>query len=159
AYIRYIGAGAVCCAGVMTLIKSLPTIISSFGDSIRDLRGGVGAASKRRTERDLPLGMVVVGSVVMVLIIALLPNLPGKFPGSLFIGLLIVVFGFFFVTVSSRIVGVIGSSSNPISGMTIATLMGTCLLFVSLKWTQDVHQSMALMVGAIVCIAAANAGG
>jgi putative OPT family oligopeptide transporter len=159
AYIRYIGAGAVCCAGVMTLIKSLPTIISSFGDSIRDLRGGTGAATRRRTERDLPLGMVLIGSAAMVLIIALLPNLPGKFPGSLFIGLLIVVFGFFFVTVSSRIVGVIGSSSNPISGMTIATLMGTCLLFVSLKWTQDVHQSMALMVGAIVCIAAANAGG
>jgi putative OPT family oligopeptide transporter len=93
-----------------------------------------------------------------VAIIALLPNLPGTFPGSLFIGVLVVVFGFFFVTVSSRIVGIIGSSSNPISGMTIATLMATCLIFVSMKWTSDMHQSMALMVGAIVCIASANAG-
>jgi putative OPT family oligopeptide transporter len=93
-----------------------------------------------------------------VAIIALLPNLPGSFPGSLFTGVLVVVFGFFFVTVSSRIVGIIGSSSNPISGMTIATLMATCLIFVSLHWTSDAHQSMALMVGAIVCIASANAG-
>src|SRR5581483_7729485 len=79
-------------------------------------------------------------------------------PGSLLIGLLIVVFGFFFVTVSSRIVGIIGSSSNPISGMTIATLMATCLIFVGLKWTGDAYQPVALMVGTIVCIAAANAG-
>jgi putative OPT family oligopeptide transporter len=159
AYIRYIGAGAVCCAGVMTLVKSLPTIVSSFRDSMKDLRAGSGGAQQRkRTERDLPISFVLGGAVVLVAIIALLPNLPGTFPGSLLIGLLIVVFGFFFVTVSSRIVGIIGSSSNPISGMTIATLMATCLIFVSLKWTSDVHQSMALMVGAIVCIAAANAG-
>src|SRR5581483_11617467 len=159
AYIRYIGAGAVCCAGVMTLVRSLPTIVSSFRDSMRDLRAGkAGAASQKRTERDLPITFVLVGAVALVAIIALLPNLPGTFPGSLAIGLLVVVFGFFFVTVSSRIVGIIGSSSNPISGMTIATLMATCLIFVSLKWTSDIHQSMALMVGAIVCIAAANAG-
>jgi putative OPT family oligopeptide transporter len=158
AYIRYIGAGAVCCAGVMTLVKSLPTIVSSFRDSIRDLRGGVGGAARKRTERDLPLTFVLAGAVALVLIIAVLPILPGTFPGSLFIGVLVVVFGFFFVTVSSRIVGIIGSSSNPISGMTIATLMGTCLIFVSMHWTSDIHQSMALMVGAIVCIASANAG-
>jgi putative OPT family oligopeptide transporter len=160
AYIRYIGAGAVCCAGVMTLVKSLPTIVTSFRDSIRDLRGGpVAGATQKRTERDLPISFVVLGSAALVLIIALLPNLPGSFPGSLFMAGLIVVFGFFFVTVSSRIVGIIGSSSNPISGMTIATLMATCLIFVSLHWTNDMHQSMALMVGAIVCIASANAGG
>ncbi|MDB4968837.1 MAG: oligopeptide transporter, family [Myxococcales bacterium] len=158
AYIRYIGAGAVCCAGVMTLLKSLPTIISSFRDSMRDLRAGSGGATQKRTERDLPLTFVLAGAVGLVAIIALLPNLPGTFPGSLFIGVLVVVFGFFFVTVSSRIVGIIGSSSNPISGMTIATLMATCLIFVSMKWTSDMHQSMALMVGAIVCIASANAG-
>jgi putative OPT family oligopeptide transporter len=159
AYIRYIGAGAVACAGVMTLIKSLPTIVGSFRDSVKDLRGGAaGAASKKRTERDLPLSIVVVGCVALVAIIALLPTLPGKFPGSLLTGLLVVVFGFFFVTVSSRIVGIIGSSSNPISGMTIATLMGTCLVFVALKWTGDAYQPTALLVGAIVCIAAANAG-
>jgi putative OPT family oligopeptide transporter len=158
AYIKYIGAGAVCCAGVMTLVRSLPTIVNSFRDSMRDLRGGVGGASQKRTERDLPLTWVVGGAIALVLIIALLPNLPGTFPGSLFIGLLVVVFGFFFVTVSSRIVGIIGSSSNPISGMTIATLMATCLIFVSMHWTTDMHQSMALMVGAIFCIASANAG-
>jgi putative OPT family oligopeptide transporter len=159
AYIRYIGAGAVCCAGVMTLVRSLPTIISSFRDSVKDLRAARGGADTReRTERDLPLTLVVGGAAAMIAIIAFLPNLPGTLPGSLLIGLLVVVFGFFFVTVSSRIVGIIGSSSNPISGMTIATLMATCLIFVAMKWTGDVYQPMALMVGAIVCIAAANAG-
>jgi putative OPT family oligopeptide transporter len=93
-----------------------------------------------------------------VLIVAFLPQLPGTFPGTLLMGLLIVVFGFFFVTVSSRIVGIIGSSSNPISGMTIATLMATCLIFVSLGWTGESYQSLAMAVGGIVCIAAANAG-
>jgi putative OPT family oligopeptide transporter len=159
AYIRYIGAGAVCCAGVMTLIRSLPTIISSFSDSLKDLRAQRGGQDTReRTERDLPLTLVVGGAAAMIAIIAFLPNLPGTLPGSLLIGLLVVVFGFFFVTVSSRIVGIIGSSSNPISGMTIATLMATCLIFVAMKWTGDIYQPMALMVGAIVCIAAANAG-
>jgi putative OPT family oligopeptide transporter len=159
-YVRYIGAGAVACAGVMTLIKSLPTIVSSFRDSIRDLRGGAAAAQgKKRTERDLPLSFVLLGSLALIAIIALLPNLPGSFPGSLLMALLVVVFGFFFVTVSSRIVGIIGSSSNPISGMTIATVMATCLIFVSLGKTSDTNQAVALMVGAIVCIAAANAGG
>ncbi|HEY8086344.1 MAG TPA: oligopeptide transporter, OPT family, partial [Polyangiaceae bacterium] len=159
AYIRYIGAGAVACAGVMTLIKSLPTIVSSFRDSVRDLRKGAGeAASRKRTERDLPLTVVVGGAIALVAIIALLPNLPGTFPGTLLTGLLVVVFGFFFVTVSSRIVGIIGASSNPVSGMTIATLMATCLVFVAIGWTGDTYQAMAIMVGAIVCIAAANAG-
>src|SRR5262249_50069041 len=81
------------------------------------------------------------------------------FPGSLLLSLLVVVFGFFFVTVSSRIVGIIGSSSNPISGMTIATLMATCLIFVAIKWTGEAYQAGALMIDAIVCIAGANAGG
>src|SRR5262249_41135052 len=99
-YVRYIGAGAVACAGVMTLIKSLPTIVASFRDSVRDLRGGADAAqAKRRTERDLPLSVVLFGSLALVAIIALLPNLPGSFPGSLLMALLVVVFGFFFVTV------------------------------------------------------------
>jgi putative OPT family oligopeptide transporter len=159
AYIRYIGAGAVACAGVMTLVRSLPTIVASFRDSIRDLRrGGAAAASRKRTERDLPLPIVVGGALALVAIVASLPNLPGTFPASILTGILVVVFGFFFVTVSSRIVGIIGTSSNPISGMTIATLMATCLVFVALGWTGDVYQPMALMVGAIVCIAAANAG-
>jgi putative OPT family oligopeptide transporter len=157
AYVRYIGAGAVACAGMMTLLKTLPTIVSSFRDSIRDLKGG-GSANAIRTERDLPLGLVVIGTVVLGLLIALLPNLPGKFPGSLIISALIVLFGFFFVTVASRIVGIIGSSSNPISGMTIATLMGTCLVFITIGWRGDAYQAAALLVGSVVCIASANAG-
>ena len=103
---------------------------------------------------------MLVGSVILVLVMAFLPFVPGAGIGSkLLLGVLIVVFGFFFVTVASRIVGLIGSSSNPVSGMTIATLMGTCLVFVGLHWTADIYQPMALCVGAMVCIAAANAGG
>ncbi len=102
---------------------------------------------------------MLVGSAVLIVVMALLPFVPGPGIGSkLLLGLLIVVFGFFFVTVASRVVGLIGSSSNPISGMTIATLMATCLVFVGLRWTGDIYQPMALCVGAIVCIAAANAG-
>jgi uncharacterized oligopeptide transporter (OPT) family protein len=157
AYVRYIGAGAVACAGLMTLLKTLPTIVSSFRDSIRDLRGGK-TVDPVRTERDLPLVVVVIGTVVLGLLIALLPNLPGKFPARCLISALIVLFGFFFVTVASRIVGIIGSSSNPISGMTIATLMGTCLVFISIGWRGDSYQAAALLVGSVVCIASANAG-
>jgi len=159
AYIRYIGAGAVACAGVMTLIKTLPTIVSAFRESVKSFGGGREAASTRRTERDLGMGIVLFGSLAIVVILAVLPNFPhGPFPQSLLMSLLIVVFGFFFVTVSSRIVGIIGTSSNPISGMTIATLMMTCIVFVVIGWKGDVYQAVALCVGAIVCIAAANAG-
>jgi putative OPT family oligopeptide transporter len=159
AYVRYIGAGAVACAGVMTLIKTLPTIIGAFRESVKGFGGGAGEAKKVRTDDDLGMGIVVVGSVVLALLIAVLPGFPhGPFPGSLVMSLLVVVFGFFFVTVASRIVGIIGTSSNPISGMTIATLMGTCVVFVLIGRTGDVYQSVALCVGALVCIAAANAG-
>jgi putative OPT family oligopeptide transporter len=157
-YVRYIGAGAVAAAGLITLLRTLPTIVSAFKDSfksLKDLRAGV---KQSRTERDLPITWVIVGSLALVLIVAILPQLPGTFPGTLLMGLLVVVFGFFFVTVSSRIVGIIGSSNNPISGMTIATLMATCLIFVAIGWTGAIYQSLALCVGGIVCIAAANAG-
>ncbi len=161
AYIRYIGAGAVAMAGLMTLIRTMPTIVSSITASLRSLRDekGTGLGSVKRTERDMPITWVLAGSVVLVLVMSVLPNLPtGGFPRSLLTGALILVFGFFFVAVSSRIVGEIGSSSNPISGMTIATLLGTCLIFVSLGMGGDAFQGAALCVGAIVCIAAANAG-
>ena len=158
AYVRQIGAGAVAAGGFITLLKTLPTIVSSFKGSLASLRGGAGAASTRRTEQDLSLGVTVFGSLALVLIMALLPFLPGTFTGRLLLGVLIVVFGFFFVTVASRIVGLIGTSSNPVSGMTIATLMATCLLFLALGWTADMYQPMALCVGGMVCIAAANAG-
>ena len=159
AYIRYIGAGAVACAGVMTLIKTLPTIVSAFKESVKSFGGDKAGKAEKRTDKDLGMGIVLVGSLAIVLILAVLPNFPhGPFPGSLLMSLLIVVFGFFFVTVSSRIVGIIGTSSNPISGMTIATLMMTCIVFVVIGWKGDVYQAVALSVGAIVCIAAANAG-
>jgi OPT family oligopeptide transporter len=159
AYVRQIGAGAVAAGGFITLLKTLPTIVSSFKESVASLRHRHERVDAR-TERDLPITVVLVGAVILVLVMALLPFVPGAGIGSkLLLGLLIVVFGFFFVTVASRIVGLIGSSSNPISGMTIATLMGTCLVFVGLRWTADVYQPMALCVGAMVCIAAANAGG
>src|SRR5205814_3197111 len=136
-----------------------PTIISSFKDSVAALRQGAGKAVARRTENDLPITVVGLGSLALIVIMAVLPIVPGtSIPAKLVLGLFIVVFGFFFVTVSSRIVGIIGSSSNPISGMTIATLMATSLVFVGVGWTGDVYQPMALCVGGMVCIAAANAG-
>jgi putative OPT family oligopeptide transporter len=161
AYIRYIGAGAVAMAGLLTLLRTLPTIYRSVRDSLRDLRStaaGSGTAAVR-TERDIPITWVALGTLILAGIIVALPNLPtGGFPGNLLTALLILVFGFFFVAVSSRIVGLIGSSSNPISGMTIATLLGTTLLFLALGLGGDAYQGAALCVGAIVCIAAANAG-
>lgn len=159
AYVRQIGAGAVAAGGFVTLLKTLPTIVSSFRDSVASLKNGAAAATQKRTERDLPITVVLFGSIGLVLIMAVLPFIPGtSFFSKVVLGLFIVVFGFFFVTVSSRIVGVIGSSSNPISGMTIATLMATSLVFVGVGWTGDVYQPMALCVGGMVCIAAANAG-
>ena len=161
AYVRQIGAGAVAAGGFITLLKTLPTIVASFKESIASLRkrDGNAAAGQKRTERDLPITVVLVGSLVLVLVIAVLPFVPGTgIASKLLLGLLVVVFGFFFVTVASRIVGLIGSSSSPVSGMTIATLMATCLVFVGLGWTGNVYQPMALCVGGIVCIAASNAG-
>ncbi len=159
AYVRQIGAGAVAAGGFITLLKTLPTIVQSFKESVASLRQGGGKGGTRRTEQDLPLTVVLAGSVGLILIIMVLPFIPGNsILGKLVLGIFVVVFGFFFVTVSSRIVGVIGSSSNPISGMTIATLMATSLIFVGLGWTGDIFQPMALCVGGMVCIAAANAG-
>jgi putative OPT family oligopeptide transporter len=160
AYIRLIGAGAVAMAGLMSLTRSLPTIWTAFSASAKSLRAGAaGAGAVRRTEHDLPITVTGIGSIVLALLIALfMPGLPTRFPGSLLLAILIIAFGFFFVTVSSRIVGLIGTTSNPISGMTIATLMGTCMFFLLVGWSGDAYQAAALVVGAIVCIAAANAG-
>ncbi len=109
-----------------------------------------------RTERDLSMKIVLGGSLALAIFLAVMPGLPTQ--GNILVSILIVLFGFFFATVSSRITGLIGSSSNPISGMTIATLIITCVIFVALGWTGDVYAPVALSVGAIVCIAAANAG-
>lgn len=160
AYIRQIGAGAVAAGGFITLIKTIPTIISSFKGSIGSLKKQDGeAVSVKRTERDLNIKIVGFGSLALIVLMAVLPQVPGDSIGSkLLLGLLVVIFGAFFVTVSSRIVGLIGSSNNPISGMTIATLMGTCLIFIAVGWTGKVFEPMALVVGGMICIAAANAG-
>ena len=159
AYVRQIGAGAVAAGGFITLLKTLPTIISSFKGSIASLKNRKSGASIARTENDLSFMTVIGGSIGLVTLIAILPMIPGNSVISkLMLGGLIIVFGFFFVTVSSRIVGIIGSSSNPISGMTIATLMGTALIFIAVGWTGMVYEPMALVVGGMICIAAANAG-
>lgn len=155
-YIRYIGAGAVTFGGIVTLIKSFPTIINAFKDSFKDLKENRNntAVVKQRTEKDIPLVFVLIGSVLLVILMIVIPSIPTNLLSSI----MIVLFGFFFVTVSSRIVGLIGSSSNPISGMTIATLMATALIFVAVGWTGDFYQPIVLVVGSIVCIASANAG-
>jgi putative OPT family oligopeptide transporter len=156
AYIRYTGAGAVLAAGIITLCRTIPTIISSFRESVKDFGAGRGQAATIRTERDIPLVVVLGGSLLLAVFLAVAPKLPTQ--GNLVASVLLLVFGFFFVTVSSRITGLIGSSSNPISGMTIATLILTCSIFVALGWTGDLYAPVAICVGAIVCIAAANAG-
>ena len=158
AYIRQIGAGAVAAAGFITLLKTMPTIVASFMEAFRSL-GRRDTGGRVRTERDLSILVVVLGSLGLVALMAILPGIPGDSMGNkLVIGLLVIVFGFFFVTVASRIVGIIGSSNSPISGMTIATIMGTALVFIGVGWTGTVYEPMALVVGSIVCIAAANAG-
>ncbi len=160
AYIRQIGAGSVAAGGFITLIKTMPTIVSSFRESLASLREK-SEATVARTDRDLSFKVVIIGSVVLVALIALLPGniIPGDgILEKLLIGILIIIFGFFFVTVASRIVGLVGSSNSPISGMTIATLMGTCLIFTAVGWSGQLYEPLALVVGGMICIAAANAG-
>jgi putative OPT family oligopeptide transporter len=158
AYVLYIGAGAVATGGIISLIKSFPTIISAFRRGFATfLDSRKGTARKEtvlRTDRDLPLSVVVFGSLGLVIAIWLAPILNINAISAV----LIVLFGFFFVTVSSRITGEIGSSSNPISGMTVATLLITCLLFLAVGWTGVSYRAMALCTAAIVCIAASNGG-
>ena len=155
AYIRYIGAGAVLAAGLITLSRTLPTIVSSAREVLKGFGTSAGG-TQTRTERDIPITIVLGGSLLLAIFLAVTPGLPTQ--GNVLVSVLIVLFGFFFATVSSRITGLIGSSSNPISGMTIATLIITCIIFVALGWTGDVYAPVALSVGAIVCICAANAG-
>jgi len=165
-YIRSIGAGAVAASGLITLIKTMPTIFSALTAGIKDIRAkqAATAAAVSRTERDMSMRVVLVGSAVIVAMMwALLKFKP--IPGAMTSGfadllaaLFVVVFGFLFVTVASRISGLIGNSSNPISGMTIATLMATCAVFLVIHWTSTAHQVLALTIGGVVCIASAIAG-
>ncbi len=160
AYVKQIGAGAVAAGGFITLLKTIPTIVSSFKSSLASMnKSGSEKQTIKRTDDDLSFKIVILGSLGLILLMALLPQIPGdSVLNKLLIGILVIIFGFFFVTVSSRIVGLIGTSSNPVSGMTIATLMGTCLIFISIGWTGHLYEPMALVVGSMICIAAANAG-
>ena len=164
AFIRQIGAGAVAAGGIITLIKTLPTIAKSISSSVRSIKGknlaGTAVVEVPRTEKDLNIKVVGFGSLGLILLITLLPGMPGEsiFQKAL-IGVLVVLFGALFVTVSSRIVGLVGSSNNPISGMTIATVMGTSLIFLSVGWGGQAFEPLVLVVGGMICIAAANAGG
>ncbi|MEW6711073.1 MAG: oligopeptide transporter, OPT family [Candidatus Riflebacteria bacterium] len=160
-YIRYIGAGGVAFAGIFSLIKSIPVILSSFKAGFSSLGKNSSDANEPRTQLDLPMNVILIGSLLlMILITIVLKN--GIFADlgtSLGAAFLVVLFGFFFVTVSSRIVGLLGSSSNPISGMTIATLLLTCVIFILAGLAGMPNVKVAVLtVGAFVCIAAAIAG-
>lgn len=155
AYVLYIGAGAVAAGGIISLARSIPTIWHGLRQGLKDIRGGSSAAATvKRTDRDLSMRFVLIGVLALIIVIMLVPTLHMNILGAL----LIIVFGFLFVTVSSRLTGEIGSSSNPISGMTVATLLLTCLIFLVVGWTGGKYYVTALSVGAIVCIAASNGG-
>ncbi len=152
-YVRYIGAGAIATGGIISLIKSLPLIITTFRDSIKSMKGGRNTSSAR-TAQDIPMSLVLGGIVAMIVIIWLVPAIPVNLLGAL----LIVVFGFFFATVSSRMVGLIGSSNNPVSGMAIATLL---IATITIKATGDsgiTGMMGAIAIGSVICIVAAIAG-
>jgi putative OPT family oligopeptide transporter len=157
AYVLYIGAGAVAAGGIISLFRSLPTIWHGLKGGISDLRGGQTASANRpRTDQDLSMKIVVGGILVLIAMIMVLPQLHLQF--NLLGAILIIAFGFLFVTVSSRLTGEIGSSSNPISGMTVATLLLTCLIFLIVGWSGPSYYVTALSIGGIVCIAASNGG-
>ncbi|HUU46560.1 MAG TPA: oligopeptide transporter, OPT family [Acidobacteriota bacterium] len=162
-YIRYLGAGAVAMAGIITIIRSVPTMIASFRMAVGEMarRRADGMADIPRTQRDLSMrtvGLIVAAVALMIIVV---PGLVGGFEAitaRIVVAVAIVVFAFFFVTVSSRIVGLIGVSSNPTSGMTIVTLLGTSLIFYALGWTDTIGRITALSVGTVVCVAASIAG-
>ncbi len=153
-YVLYIGAGAVAAGGIISLLRSLPVIWAGLRGGLKDLSGTKRAKATERTDTDLSMRFVLFGMLALVAAITLSPSLHMNLVGAV----MIIVFGFLFVTVSSRLTGEIGSSSNPISGMTVATLLLTCLVFLALGWTGGHYFVTALSVGGIVCIAASNGG-
>jgi putative OPT family oligopeptide transporter len=164
-YIRPMGAGAVAAAGLITLLKTTPTIIAALRAGAKDLgKGGKDALSTLRTDMDMSMKVALGGAVlVMIMMWAMLTfkPVPGAYTSvgaNIAAAIFVVVFGFLFVTVSSRITGLIGTSSNPISGMAIATLMATCAVFLVLGWTATAYAALAISIGGVVCIASANAG-
>ncbi|MDO4490884.1 MAG: oligopeptide transporter, OPT family [Lachnospiraceae bacterium] len=152
-YIRYIGAGAVAAGGIISLIKTLPLIIRTFADAVKGLKGS-SSAGNLRTEQDLDMKVIGIGILAMVLILWLVPAVPVSLLGAL----VIVVFGFFFATVSSRMVGLVGSSNNPVSGMAIATLLIATALLKATGSVGSAGMQGAIAIGSIICIVAAMAG-
>ncbi len=158
-YLRYIGAGAVAAGGIISMCRALPLIFGSIFSGLRDLRGGGDGGARQRTEHDLSMWVVLLGSIALVIVMMAVPSLGlGFSPQGLLGACMILLFGFLFVTVSSRLTGEVGSSSNPISGMTIATLLMTCLVFLVLGRTGALAMLTALTVAAVVCIASSNGG-
>ena len=154
AYVLYIGAGAVAAGGIISLVRSLPTIWHGLREGLKDVMAKPGASDPHRTDHDIPMNVVFGGILALIVAILLARPLHMNLLGAV----LIVITGFLFVTVSSRLTGEIGSSSNPISGMTVATLLLTCLIFLAVGWTGGAYYVTALSVGGIVCIAASNGG-
>ncbi len=163
-YVRYIGAGAVAAAGIITLIRSIPTMIESFRIGAQQMRERVSAgdsAKVARTESDLPLKVTGIGALIVGAFLVIFPQAYGVLPGMfqrVVATFCVILFAFFFVTVASRIVGLVGVTSNPTSGMTIASLLGTSAVFLMLGWTDDMGKMGALTVGAVVAIAASISG-
>ena len=152
-YIRYIGAGALAAGGIISLIKSLPLIVRTFRDALKSMKGGMGSGSLR-TEKDIPMTIVLIAIGILTLLVWLVPAIPVSIVGAI----IVVIFGFFFATVSSRMVGLVGSSNNPVSGMAIATLLIATLI---LKLTGDAGahgMQSAIAIGSIICIVAAISG-
>lgn len=153
-YVRYIGAGALAAGGIISLVKSLPLIVRTFRDAMKSMKGGVGSTSNARTDQDLSMKLILVSILVLTLLVWLVPAIPVTLLGAI----IVVIFGFFFATVSSRMVGLVGSSNNPVSGMAIATLLFATII---LKLTGDVGahgMQGAIAIGSIICIVAAIAG-
>ena len=153
-YIRYIGAGAVATGGIVSLIKSLPLIVRTFADAMKGLKGSGKQANELRTEKDLKMSVVLIMLAILIVAIAVTPVIPIDVIGAV----VIVIFGFFFATVSSRMVGLVGSSNNPVSGMAIATLLATTVLLKATGHTGMSGMTAAIAIGSVICIVAAMAG-
>ena len=154
-YIKYIGAGAVATGGIISLIKSLPLIVKTFSQAMKSMSNNKGkAASGLRTDQDMPMPVILIGVGVIAIAIWLLPTFPINLLGAV----IVVIFGFFFATVSSRMVGLIGSSNNPVSGMAIATLLIATILLKATGLDGATGMKGAIAIGSIICIVAAIAG-
>ncbi|HLW67597.1 MAG TPA: oligopeptide transporter, OPT family [Gemmataceae bacterium] len=157
-YLTYIGAGCVAAAGIISMFKTLPMIVRSVRSGLATMKETGGEETVKRTERDMSMKTVLIGTLGLIVLLAIFLGTEVSALSAIAGALLVVLFGFLFVTVSSRLTGEIGSSSNPISGMTVATLMVTCLIFLALGWQKPEDRLLALSVAAVVCIASSNGG-